>query len=224
MSESAAAVARAPRGLYVHVPFCRSLCPYCDFVVVAGAAAVGPRSRVAGYLTAVEREIDLRAMALDARFGPPGSPDRAPLETLYLGGGTPSLLPVERLAALVDRVRDRFGLAAGAEVSVEANPGPGERGDAAALVQAGVTRLSIGAQSMHRAALRALGRRHDPGDVADTVAAARAAGMASLSLDLLADLPDHPFDAWCASLDAAIALAPDHLSVYALTQIGRAHV
>ena len=104
----------APRGLYLHVPFCRSLCPYCDFVVVAGAAAFGPRSRVAGYLTAVEREIDLRATALDRQFGSVGAASRPPLETLYLGGGTPSLIPAEQLARLIDRVRDRFGLTAGA--------------------------------------------------------------------------------------------------------------
>jgi len=217
MAEAAVAAPRAPRGLYLHVPFCRSLCPYCDFVVVAGAAAFGPRSRVAGYLTAIEREIDLRARELDATFGPLGSATRAPLETLYLGGGTPSLLPAERLAALIDQVRDRLGLAVGAEVSIEVNPGPDERGDAAAMVQAGVTRLSVGAQSMDGAALRALGRRHAPDDVAATVAAARAAGISSISLDLLADLPDHALDVWSTSLDAAISLSPDHLSIYALT-------
>ena len=130
--------ARAPRGLYLHVPFCRSLCPYCDFVVIAGAAAFGPRSRMGGYLDAVEREIDLRAAIADAAHGALGSAHgalgaandgaaRAPLETLYLGGGTPSLVPPERLAALIDRVRDRFGLRADAEVTLECNPGADER-------------------------------------------------------------------------------------------------
>lgn len=207
----------APRGLYLHVPFCRSLCPYCDFVVVAGAAAFGPRSRVAGYLTAVEREIDLRATALDRQFGSVGAASRPPLETLYLGGGTPSLIPAEQLARLIDRVRDRFGLTAGAEVTLEANPGADERGDLRGIAQAGVSRLSIGVQVMETSALRSLGRRHTPDDAVATVVAARAAGFASLSLDLLADLPDLPFDAWAESLDAALALAPDHLSVYALT-------
>lgn len=206
-----------PRGLYLHVPFCRSLCPYCDFVVVAGAAAFGPRSRMGGYLNAIEQEIDLRATLADREFGALGSADRQPLETLYLGGGTPSLLPVDRLAALVDRIRDRFGLTSGAEVTLEANPGADERGDLGGVAQAGVTRLSVGVQVMDTTALRSLGRRHTPDDVAATVTAARAAGFASLSMDLLADLPDLPFDAWAASLDAAIALAPDHLSVYALT-------
>jgi oxygen-independent coproporphyrinogen-3 oxidase len=170
-----------------------------------------------GYLTAIEREIDLRAKLMDAQFGSLGSANRQPLETLYLGGGTPSLLPTDRLAALIDRIRDRFGLTPNAEVTLEANPGADERGDLAGVVQAGVTRLSVGVQVMDTTALRALGRRHTPDDVVATIAAARAAGFASLSMDLLADLPDLPFDAWAASLDAAIALTPDHLSVYALT-------
>jgi len=212
-----------PRGLYLHVPFCRSLCPYCDFVVVAGAAAFGPRSRIGGYLRAVEREIDLRAAAVDRSFGALGSAlrtgdgTRAPLESLYLGGGTPSLLPEEALAALIARVRDRFGLADGAEVTLECNPGVDERGDARAAVQAGVTRFSIGVQSMNVDALRDLGRRHTPDDVSECVAAVRAAGATSVSIDLLADLPNVSLESWAASLSDAIALDPDHISVYALT-------
>ena len=212
-----------PRGLYLHVPFCRSLCPYCDFVVVAGAAAFGPRSRIGGYLRAVEREIDLRAAAVDRSFGALGSAlrtgggTRAPLESLYLGGGTPSLLPQEALAALIARVRDRFGLADGAEVTLECNPGVDERGDARAAVQSGVTRFSIGVQSMNVDALRDLGRRHTPDDVSECVAAVRAAGATSVSIDLLADLPNVSLESWAASLSDAIALDPDHISVYALT-------
>ena len=213
--------AQPPRGLYLHVPFCRSLCPYCDFVVIAGAAAFGPRSRMGGYLTAVEREIDLRASASDAAFSALGEAragvDRAPLETLYLGGGTPSLLPAERLASLISRVRDRFGLTSDAEVTLECNPGAEERGDLAAAVQAGVTRFSIGAQSMDVAALRELGRRHGPDDVAESITAARVAGVASVSIDLLADLPGLSVESWAHSLGAALALQPDHISIYALT-------
>jgi coproporphyrinogen III oxidase-like Fe-S oxidoreductase len=176
-----------------------------------------------GYLRAVEREIDLRATASDKAFGAlggtlrTGDGTRAPLESLYLGGGTPSLLPEEALAGLIARVRDRFGLADGAEVTLECNPGADERGDARAAVQAGVTRFSIGVQSMNTAALRDLGRRHGPGDVVESVAAARAAGATSVSIDLLADLPDVSLESWQTSLSDAIALAPDHISVYALT-------
>ncbi|HSW42016.1 MAG TPA: hypothetical protein VLM76_05870, partial [Patescibacteria group bacterium] len=82
--------AHPPAAIYLHVPFCRSLCPYCDFVVVAGATAVGPRSRVGAFLTALLRELDLRATALDSAFGPPGDPRRPPLASVYVGGGTPS--------------------------------------------------------------------------------------------------------------------------------------
>jgi len=157
------------------------------------------------------------ATATDAAFGSVGGANRSPLETLYLGGGTPSLVPVDDLAALIARVHDRFGLVDGAEVTLECNPGADERGDFTAAVQAGVTRFSIGVQSMDIAALRELGRRHGPDDAAESVAEARAAGAASVSIDLLADLPDVSLESWSESLAAAIALNPDHISVYALT-------
>ena len=207
----------APVALYVHVPFCRSLCPYCDFVIVAGAAAVGPRSRVSSYLRAVAAELDLRADALDTAFGGPGSDARPALETVYVGGGTPSLLPAGAMAALLDQIRARFGLAPGAEVTLEANPGPDDRGDLAGLARAGITRISIGAQSLQPAELRALGRRHRPADVADAVAGAREAGIASVSIDLLYDVPGQTLASWTETLEAALALGPDHVSAYALT-------
>jgi len=205
-----------PVALYVHVPFCVSLCPYCDFVVYAGSAARGPRNRVAAFLDAVLVELDLRADAADARFGAPGGP-RSALRTVYLGGGTPSLLPADAIASLLERVRERFGVVDDAEITLEANPGPDERGDPAALARAGVTRLSIGAQRLARRELRAIGRRHSPADVAETVSAARAAGIGSVSLDLLYDIPGGALAAWQATLDLALALRPDHLSLYALT-------
>ncbi|HEX7398508.1 MAG TPA: radical SAM family heme chaperone HemW [Candidatus Limnocylindrales bacterium] len=207
----------APVALYVHVPFCRSLCPYCDFVVVAGAAAAGPRSRVSAYLRAVAAELDLRADALDAAFGVPGSDARPALETVYVGGGTPSLLPAGAIAALLDQIRARFGLAPGAEVTIEANPGPDDRGDLAGLARAGITRISIGAQSLQPDELRALGRRHRPADVVATVGAAREAGIGSVSLDLLYDVPGQTLVSWTETLEAAVALGPDHVSAYALT-------
>ncbi len=209
--------ARPAVALYVHVPFCRSLCPYCDFVVYAGADAVGPRNRVARFLAGLRRELDLRADALDAAFGPPGAPGRPPLGTLYVGGGTPSLLPGDAVAELVAHVRDRYGLAPDAEVTLEANPGPDDLGDLRGIARAGVTRLSLGAQSLDDGELRALGRRHRAADVAEAVAAVRAAGIPTLSLDLLYDVPGQRLATWAASVEAAIALGPEHVSCYALT-------
>ena len=207
------AAAAPPVALYVHVPFCLSLCPYCDFVVYAGAAARGERSRVGAFLAALHLELRLRADALEEQFGAACPP----LDSLYLGGGTPSLLPSDAVAELIALVGERFGLAGEAEVTIEANPGPDERGDALALARAGVNRLSIGAQSLDAAELRRLGRRHRPGDVGDTVAAAREAGIGSVSLDLLYDVPGGSLRSWRGTLEAALALAPDHLSLYALT-------
>ncbi len=216
-SSGAEAPPRPPAALYVHVPFCASLCPYCDFVVLAGATARGPRSRVDVYLAALLAELDLRADVLDLRHGPPGTPGRAVLDSVYLGGGTPSLLPAAALAAILDRVRARIGVASDAEVTLEANPRPDERGDLRGAVAAGVTRVSLGAQSLDAGELRRIGRRHGPDDVRRSVEEARQAGVGSVSLDLLYEIPGQAPASWDRTLAAAIALAPDHLSLYALT-------
>ncbi len=186
-------------------------------MVYAGTAARGPAARVEAYVAALRVELGLRADAVEASFGSPGSPRRPPLETVYVGGGTPTLLPAEVLASLLDLVRRRFGIAAGAEVTIESNPGPDERGDAPALVAAGFNRLSLGAQAMDDPSLRRLGRRHRPADVAAAVGEARAAGFLSVSLDLLYDAPGQSTLSWGTTLDSALALAPDHVSAYALT-------
>jgi len=203
---------RPPVALYLHVPFCVSLCPYCDFVVYPGAAARGAGSRIAAFVDALLTEVHLRGDLADARF-----PDRPPLASVYLGGGTPSLLRPSALTEILSAVRERFGIAAGAEVTLEVNPGPTERGDLAAAAVAGVTRVSFGAQSFTAAELQRLGRRHRPEDVADAVAAARDAAIGSVNLDLLYDVPGQTEASWAASLRAALALVPDHLSLYALT-------
>lgn len=203
----------APVALYLHLPFCIARCPYCDFVVYAGADARGARARTERLYEALDRELGLRADALDRRFGS----RRRPLASVYFGGGTPSLASVEWLGRLMSTVRARYGLASGAEVTLEANPGPDERGDLAGFARAGVTRLSLGAQSLDAGELRRLGRRHSPADVAAALADAREAGIGSVSLDLLYDIPGQSLAAWRATLDAALRLAPDHLSLYSLT-------
>jgi oxygen-independent coproporphyrinogen III oxidase len=196
-----------PVALYIHVPFCRSICPYCDFAVHAGSASTGPRSRVPDLVQALHAEIDLRA---DAEI------DAAPLRSVYLGGGTPSLLSVGQIGGLLDHVEQRWGMKAGVEITLEANPGPSDRGDFPGFRAAGVTRLSIGAQSLDDGELRALGRRHRAGDVAESFRLARAAGFASISIDLLYDVPGQTLETWGHSLEWTAALEPDHVSTYAL--------
>jgi oxygen-independent coproporphyrinogen-3 oxidase len=205
--------AQPPAALYVHVPFCLSLCPYCDFVVYSGRDARGPASRVDAFVDAVLAELELRADALDERFGAA----RAGLTSLYLGGGTPSLLPAAVIRELLERLDRRFGIAPAAEVTMEANPGAADRGELAGFRAAGVNRLSLGVQSLDRSELKRLGRRHGPDDVADAMAAARAAGFENVSLDLLYDIPSQTVGSWEATLEGAIGLVPDHISAYALT-------
>ena len=201
-----------PVGLYLHIPFCVSLCPYCDFVVVTGRASRGPESRVPALVTALHAELDLRADARDAAH-----PDRPPLASVYLGGGTPSLLTPEQVSGLLTHVERRFGIARDAEITLEANPGAGERGDLEGMRSAGVTRLSLGAQSLDPVELRRLGRRHRPTDVADAIAEARRAGIASVGVDLLMDVPGQTLESFGRTLAGVIDQAPDHVSTYQLT-------
>jgi oxygen-independent coproporphyrinogen-3 oxidase len=185
-------------GVYVHLPFCPYVCPYCDFAKEAWDDA-----RAARYLTALHAELE--------------SAPRVEARTLFFGGGTPTTYGPEVLANLIARVRSRFALPAGAEISVEANPDPALRGRLAGLHAAGVNRLSIGVQSFEPRELRVLGRRHTAADVARAVAAARAAGFGNVSLDLIFGVPGQTAESWAASLDAAVALQVEHVSCYGLT-------
>jgi oxygen-independent coproporphyrinogen-3 oxidase len=194
-----------PVALYVHFPFCVSVCPYCDFVVYGGKDARGPQNRIADLVDALETEIGLRAC--------PG----ANLGSVYFGGGTPSLMSAAQVERLLTAADAAFGLRPDAEITIEANPGGGERGDLAGFRAAGVNRLSIGAQSFDAAELKRLGRRHAPTDISATVRAARQAGFANISLDLLYDVPGQTIDSWRDTLAGTLALEPDHISAYALT-------
>jgi putative oxygen-independent coproporphyrinogen III oxidase len=201
-----------PRSLYVHVPFCLSICPYCDFVVQAGRVATESGGLLERFQAALLVELRLRSGGVGSGSGP-----RPVLDTIYLGGGTPSLLGPRRVAALLAAVDRELGVASGAEITIEVNPGPRDRGDLPGFVAAGVTRVSVGAQSLQPDELRRLGRRHAPSEVVETVRLARAAGAASVSLDLLYDVPGQTLRPWRATLDAALDLGPDHVSAYALT-------
>jgi oxygen-independent coproporphyrinogen-3 oxidase len=203
--------AEPARGLYVHLPFCVSICPYCDFVVYAGADARGTRNRVDLLVNALIVEIGLRAAVGGA------DPLAHPLSTVYLGGGTPSLIPVAALERILDAIRTWFGIAVGAEITLEVNPGPDERGNPVAHAAAGITRLSLGAQSFSANELKRLGRRHSASDIGVALIAGREAGIRSINLDLLYDVPGQTLSSWADSLERAIGLGPDHLSLYALT-------
>jgi oxygen-independent coproporphyrinogen-3 oxidase len=209
--EAAGSGVEPARGLYVHLPFCVSICPYCDFVVYAGADARGTRNRIDVLVDALIVEIGLRAVAGGA------DPLAHPLSTVYLGGGTPSLIPVAALERILDAVRTGFGIAVGAEITLEANPGPDERGNPVAQAAAGITRLSLGAQSFSASELKRLGRRHSASDIGVALIAAREAGIRSINLDLLYDVPGQTLSSWADGLERAIALGPEHLSLYALT-------
>ncbi|QLD10471.1 radical SAM family heme chaperone HemW [Microbacterium oleivorans] len=194
-------------GVYLHVPFCRVRCGYCDFNTYTATELRGARQDA--YADEVLREIALSARVLDER-GP-----RRPAETVFFGGGTPTLLPPGDLARMLAGVRDTFGIARGAEVTVEANPDTLTDEVARELADAGVTRLSIGMQSAVPHVLAALDRTHDPANVATAVAAARAARL-DVSLDLIYGAPGESLDDWRRSLETAVALGPDHVSAYAL--------
>lgn len=192
--------AAGERAAYVHVPFCRRVCPYCDFAVIAGREDLVPR-----YTAALLAEI-VRAV-----------PFPAPLDAVALGGGTPTRLPAEGPAAVLRGLSERFSLAPGAEVSIEANPEDWSPALAEALVAAGYTRVSLGAQSFDSGVLAALGREHRPEQTAAAVAAARRAGFASVGLDLICGTPGESDASWRASVSRALEAGIDHLSVYALT-------
>lgn len=191
-------------GLYVHVPFCEAKCTYCHF-------AIDPR-RPDG----ARQERYQRALRAEMEAAP-----AAAAETLYFGGGTPSLWAVARLAQVVDVARRRFSLPVGAEVTVEANPADLDAAGYRELRSAGVTRVSVGIQSFDDAVLAEMGRLHSSADSVRAVESARAAGFANVSVDLILGWPGETASRWQRSLDGVAALAPEHLSLYVLEVEGR---
>ena len=193
-----AEAASRSQGLYIHFPWCLKKCPYCDF----NSHPLRGVLDESAYIDALIREF--RGKAGQQRF-----------DTLFLGGGTPNLLSPEALAALLNALRPH--LAADAEISMEANPGAGERQDFAAYRRIGINRLSIGAQSFSRHMLQRLGRLHGPEEIGRCVAAARRGGFDNLNLDLMYALPGQGPEQALADLQQALALAPEHLSWYQLS-------
>ena len=187
--------------LYVHVSFCRTRCAYCDFNTYAGLGELIP-----AYVAAVCREIE----AAGERWG------RLAVPTIYFGGGTPSLLPLNLLAELFRALRLAFHILDEAEITLEANPGTVTPAYLRGLRELGVNRLSLGVQSAHGEELQLLGRSHTWGQAVEAVAWAREAGLANLSLDLIFGLPAQRLSRWRETLEAALRLSPEHLSLYCL--------
>ncbi len=208
-SSAAAGAARRAFGVYLHVPFCTVRCGYCDFNTYTGTELGGGASQ-ASYATTAIREVVLGERVLREA----GLPAR-PVSTVFVGGGTPTVLPAADLAALLGSVRDAWGLADGAEVTTEANPDSVTPASLAALAAAGFTRVSFGMQSAVPHVLATLDRTHDPVRIPDVVRWARDAGL-RVSLDLIYGTPGESLDDWRASVEAALATGVEHVSAYAL--------
>ena len=187
--------------LYVHVPFCKSRCPYCDFAFDVGKTHLAER-----YAAAVIREFRTRL---------PQMGDRTVFDTVYFGGGTPSEIPPDSLSRILDAARDVSRLAPEAEISAEANPE--DRSRFAQMAAVGINRLSLGVQALDGATLQALGRRHTPAEAVAAVDAARRAGFGNLNIDLMFSAPRQTVSAWRETLDRAVDLRAEHVSVYGLT-------
>ena len=198
-----------PFGFYVHVPFCTVRCGYCDFnTYTASELGDAPGASRTSYADAAIAEVRLARRVF-------GDVD-LPVDTVFFGGGTPTLLPAWDLTRIVAAIRDEFGLADGAEVTTESNPDSVEADDLARLREGGVNRVSFGMQSSVSHVLRVLDRTHDPRRVPQVVQWARGAGFEQVSLDLIYGTPGESQEDWRASLEAALSCEPDHVSAYAL--------
>jgi putative oxygen-independent coproporphyrinogen III oxidase len=201
------ALGSGPFGVYVHVPFCTVRCGYCDFNTYTLTELGVDGASVGTYADVALRELDLASRVLG-----PAAPQA---QTVFFGGGTPTMLPVSDLVRVLDGIRSRFGLAEGAEVTTEANPDSVSQESLKALAAGGFTRVSLGMQSSVPQVLATLERTHDPVNVARAVEAAKLAGL-QVSVDLIYGTPGESMADWRTSLDAAVALDPDHVSAYAL--------
>ncbi|MBK5306571.1 MAG: coproporphyrinogen III oxidase [Frankiaceae bacterium] len=212
-ARAVAELGRRPFGIYVHVPFCITRCGYCDFNTYTDLGGLQ-----ATFAATAVREIELARRVLG---------DAAPpVQTVFVGGGTPTLLPTEDLGAILRAIDTAFGLAPDAEVTTEANPDSVDADSVKRLRDEGFTRISFGMQSAVPHVLRVLDRTHTPGRPEAAVQEARAAGFEQVSLDLIYGTPGESDDDWVASLDAAVQAEPTHVSAYSLivedgTRLGR---
>jgi oxygen-independent coproporphyrinogen-3 oxidase len=202
-----AGLATTPFGLYVHVPFCATRCGYCDFNTYT-SDELGPGANRAEYAGTVVAELRRAAEVL--------GPDRPEVSTVFVGGGTPTLLPAEDLVAVLAAVRELFPVADDVEVTTEANPESVTPESLARLRDGGFTRISLGMQSAAEHVLAVLDRRHTPGRAAEAAHEARAAGFEHVNLDLIYGTPGETDADWAASLDVVLSAPVDHVSAYAL--------
>jgi oxygen-independent coproporphyrinogen III oxidase len=193
---------RKPLSLYVHIPFCYLKCSYCDFNSYANLEHLVPEFT--------------RALTAEMRLWSPAMA-RRPVPTVFFGGGTPTLLPLEHMQAIMEALRESFELTPNAEITTEANPGTVDVGYLRGLVAAGFNRLSFGVQSFDDGELLALDRIHTADDARQGYASAREAGFPRVNLDLIYGLPGQTLERWQSNVEQALALGPEHLSLYALT-------
>lgn len=196
-----------PLSIYVHVPFCRSRCGYCDFNTYT-ADELGPGAGRGDWVGSALAEVALADRVL--------GPERPPVSTVFVGGGTPTLLAPADLARVLQEIERRFGLLPEPEITTEANPDTVSLGSLVALREAGFNRVSFGMQSADTAVLRTLDREHTAGRAIEAVAEARSAGFGSVSLDLIYGTPGESLASWKDTVEAALAAEPDHVSAYAL--------
>ncbi len=199
-------------GVYLHIPFCKSRCSYCDFAtdVYRDSAAVDR------YVSALCREIETASLLPGVPPFRYGSDLKPPIDTLYFGGGTPSLLTPKQLERILNAINSRFTLNEGTEITIEMNPGTVTPETLDAFRSLGVNRASFGVQTFDDTALKLLARGHDANDARNTFTMLREAGFDNVSLDLIAGLPGQLLQTWRQNLDEALRMAPEHLSLYLL--------
>lgn len=191
-----------PLGLYIHIPFCVRKCAYCDFCSIGGA----DRGRLESYVSALCREISAAAYTAKGRE----------VTSIFFGGGTPTYLPTDQIARIVESLRDGFSIAHDAEITIEANPGTVDRRSLEGLLALGFNRISIGVQSFSDRELAVLGRIHTAEEAAECVIASREAGFRNINVDLMYAIPNQSRDSFRASLRRAVSLGVDHISAYSL--------
>lgn len=190
-------------GLYLHFPFCISKCPYCDF----NSYPIKEDSQISSYISALYREISIYSQKIKKNN----------IKTIYLGGGTPTILSGDQIYKILDFCKEKFTIDKNAEITIEANPGTLDGEKIKSLIESGINRLSLGAQSFNDLFLKKLGRIHTEQDIIDSYFLARETGFSNINLDIMFALPGQTTEDFQTSLKKAVSLKPDHLSLYNLT-------